>query len=32
LNIRAVKKNGDWDGYAEYFIEKEIKRSYPLAA
>lgn len=29
MNIRAVKKNNDWDDYLEQFIEKEQKQLYP---
>lgn len=32
LNIRAVKKNGDWDGYMENFINKEQEKLYKKAA
>jgi hypothetical protein len=30
LNTRSVYKNGDWDGFMQYFIEKEQSRIYPL--
>lgn len=29
MNIRAVKKNNDWDNYLNDFIEKEQKQLYP---
>jgi len=29
LNIRAIKKNDDWDDYLDLFIEKEQKQLYP---
>lgn len=29
MNIRAIKKNDDWDDYLEKFIEKEQKQLYP---
>ncbi len=32
LNIRAVKKNGDWDSYMENFINKEQQKLYKKAA
>ncbi len=32
LNIRAIKKNRDWDHYVEYFIDKEQKHLYKTAA
>lgn len=32
LNIRAVKKNGDWDAYMENFIKKEQEKLYKRAA
>lgn len=32
LNIRAVKKNHDWDQYVDHFIQKEQHLLYPCAA
>jgi hypothetical protein len=32
LNIRAVKKNGEWDDYVEKFIKQELEELYPKAA
>ncbi len=32
LNIRAVKKNDDWDSYMENFINKEQQKLYKNAA
>lgn len=32
LNIRAIKKNGDWDHYVEHFISHEIEELYPKVA
>lgn len=32
LNIRAVKKNGDWNDYVNKFIEDELGELYPNAA
>jgi hypothetical protein len=32
LNIRAIKKNGDWHGYTNYFIDKEQQAIYNKAA
>lgn len=32
LNIRAVKKNGDWDSYIQDFIDKEQEKLYKKAA
>ena len=32
LNIRAVKKNQDWDQYMDFFIQKEQRKLYHAAA
>ena len=32
LNIRAIKKNGDWQQYIHYFIEQEQQKLYQRAA
>ncbi len=32
LDIRAIKKNGDWDDYVEKFIKQELEELYPNAA
>lgn len=32
LNIRAIKKNGDWKDYSKSFIQKEQKRLYKSVA
>lgn len=32
LNIRAIKKNGDWEQYMEHFIDQEQKHLYGKAA
>jgi len=29
MNIRAIKKNNDWDDYLDGFIEQEQKQLYP---